>query len=49
MTENLPTEPRTPQQLFEENVTKKLKKDIGSLIPDEVLKGMVQKTIKFLE
>lgn len=36
----------TPQKAFEEKVKDRLREDIGTLIPDEVLAEMVQKAIK---
>ena len=36
----------TPQEQFQNNIKDRLQKDIGDLIPDEVLKGMVEKSIK---
>lgn len=48
MPKNLPKIKLTPQAQFEANIRKRLQKDIGKLIPDEILVSMIQTTIKKL-
>lgn len=38
--------PKTPEQLFKERIVEKLRSDIGSLIPDEVLGNIVAAGVK---
>jgi hypothetical protein len=36
----------TPQQTFEENIKNRLRKDIGDLVPPEVLSALIEKAMK---
>lgn len=36
----------TPQQQFEENIKDRLRKDVGSLLPDDVLAKLVEKSVQ---
>lgn len=46
MSENLPTATGNPMEDFKQRVLDKLKNDIGSLMPDAVLAGLVQQAVK---